>query len=238
MKQRTIQNHAWPDHVGSGVTRSVRLVVTAAVTAAVALMLPRLALASQTLSVTRYAQETRAWCWAASGKMVMKYLGRTVSQCTQAKDYLNQSSCPCNACVSSPSSTNPCLKGGWPDFKEYGFSCQKKANAALTWTQLKNALGIGPFVFSWKWVGGGGHMMVAYGWFVDSGTNYVMTIDPLPDCASSGSDFYTYDDYKAKAGQYSHWHDLYNVHKPPAGDTPSCSLGTRTSPPTGAARRG
>ena len=38
------------------------------------------------LAVTLRPQETGMWCWAASGEMVMEYLGRAVSQCTQAND--------------------------------------------------------------------------------------------------------------------------------------------------------
>ena len=36
--------------------------------------------------VTLRPQETNMWCWAASGQMVMDFLGNNVSQCVQANN--------------------------------------------------------------------------------------------------------------------------------------------------------
>ena len=45
------------------------------------------------LPVTLHPQETGMWCWAASGQMVMDYLGTSPSQCTQANNRFGRTDC-------------------------------------------------------------------------------------------------------------------------------------------------
>ena len=61
------------------------------------------------LQVTLRPQKTGMWCWAASGQMVMEYLGKPVEQCIQANNRLNRSDC-----CKSPT-PDECVMGGWPD---------------------------------------------------------------------------------------------------------------------------
>ena len=74
------------------------------------------------LPVTLHPQETANWCWAASGQMVMDYLGNNVSQCTEANNRFYRSDC-CNLAL-CPYPDAPtydtagncvgCACGGWP----------------------------------------------------------------------------------------------------------------------------
>ena len=76
--------------------------------------------------VTLKAQETNMWCWAASGEMVMDFLGTNVTQCDQANKRFGR-----NDCCNTPT-PNACINGGWPEFDKYGFTFNTTANAALT----------------------------------------------------------------------------------------------------------
>jgi hypothetical protein len=122
------------------------------------------------LPVSLYAQETSQWCWAASGQMIMTYLGYPVRQCDQANYASGRSDC-CNSPI--PSS---CVFPGWPDLNHYGFNYSTTPwGTALSWASLRSELvDIGrPVGFSWGWTGDGGHMMVAIGAKTVGTSNYV-----------------------------------------------------------------
>jgi len=169
------------------------------------------------LYVPIYPQETGMWCWAASGEMVMHYLGKDVDQCTQANNRFGRTDC-CNIdlCPSPTEPTcnvtggHPCACGGWPEFDKYGFNFKTTTNAALSWNTLKNQIAKRPFCVTWAWPGGGGHMMVARAYMTKNGKNYVGINDPWPPCTG---DFYwvTYDFYDAQPGHHTHWNDYYDV---------------------------
>ncbi|MBI5042523.1 MAG: hypothetical protein HZC10_01535 [Nitrospirae bacterium] len=132
------------------------------------------------LPVTLHPQETQNWCWAASGQMVMDYLGHNVSQCTEANNRFGRTSAP------------------------------------LTWDQLREQISNEsyckkkPFAFSWGWLGGGGHMMVAKGYLTLAGTNYVVIMDPWAPCVGDER-IITYDFYNADPTDHTHWDDYYDV---------------------------
>ncbi len=178
-----------------------------------------------TLPVALHPQETVNWCWAASGQMVMDYLGHNVSQCTEANTRFSRTDC-CNIDL-CPSPTEPpqydaigncinCACPGWPQFDKYGFTFQKTSGAPLTWDQLREQISNEsyckkkPFAFSWGWLGGGGHMMVAKGYLSLAGTNYVVILDPWGPCVGDER-IITYDFYNADTTDHSHWNDYYDV---------------------------
>lgn len=169
------------------------------------------------LPVTLHPQETSMWCWAASGQMVMHYIGNNVAQCTQANSRFGRTDCPCNQCGANPVANPPCVIGGWPEFDKYGFTFQRTSNTALTWKQLTNELsqkkycGKTPVAYSWAWSGGGGHMMVANGHVTLSGTNYVAILDPWGPCTGDAR-IITYAAYVSGSG-YTHWDDFWKVRK-------------------------
>src|SRR5262249_11684796 len=113
------------------------------------------------LPVTLHPQETSMWCWAASGQMVMDYLGHDQNQCTQAKRRFGRHDCGCNQCASVAAES--CVTGGWPEFDKYGFTFQQTNDAPLSWadvraqTSTESGCKRTPFTFSWHWAGGGGH---------------------------------------------------------------------------------
>ena len=172
---------------------------------------------SSNLPVTLYPQETSMWCWAASGQMVMDYLGNNVAQCTQANDRFGRTDCPCNQCGTNPVANPPCVNGGWPDFAAYGFSFQRTHDTALSWGELRqelssnNSCGRTPVAFSWHWDGGGGHMMVAYGYISLMTGRYVAIMDPWAPC-NGDVRIITYDAYVEGTG-YSHWDDFYRIRR-------------------------
>lgn len=170
-----------------------------------------------TLPMSLHSQETSMWCWAASGQMVMDYLGNNVNQCTQANDRFNRTDCPCGQCGLNAQANPPCVQGGWPEFDNYGFSFQRTSDTALTWSQLRtevsprNSCGKRPFAFSWHWSGGSGHMMVVHGYQTVEGTNYVEILDPWAPCVGDAR-IITYDAY-VSGNTYTHWDDFYQVVK-------------------------
>lgn len=161
------------------------------------------------LSVTLRPQETSMWCWAASGQMVMEFLGHNVSQGVQANTRFGRTDC-----TNSPV-PNACIMGGWPQFDQYDFTSVHTSDAALSWDQVKGQIcGSGrPFAFSWHWPGGGGHMMVVVGYKTMSGVQYVEVNDPWPpNVGTSGNAaIQTYSYYVASAGHHTHWDDYYDV---------------------------
>src|SRR4051812_3146378 len=85
-------------------------------------------------AVNFHAQETSMWCWAASGQMVMEFLGTNVTQCDEANKRFGKSNC-CNK-----PTPNECVKGGWPEFDKYGFNFNKTSDAPLSWDSLKSQI--------------------------------------------------------------------------------------------------
>jgi hypothetical protein len=159
------------------------------------------------LEVGLHAQETSMWCWAASGQMCMSFLGRDVSQCEQANNEFNMSTC-CN----TPYQLN-CIQGGWPEFNKYGFTADVTSNSPLSWEEIKHQVGClkKPIAFSWHWVGEGGHMMVITGYQLSENEKYLTVLDPLPENIGSQSTI-LYDSY-VKGVDHTHWNDYYNISK-------------------------
>jgi hypothetical protein len=130
------------------------------------------------LNVTFHRQEGDYWCWAASAQMVMEYLGKKVSQCEQANKQL--SNVTHDDCCNNPT-PEKCDRTGWPQFYDYGFVFKKTNTPVhptdhLSWEEVKvqlaprdpnNPCSFTPFAFSWRVFGGTGHMMVAYGYYID-----------------------------------------------------------------------
>jgi hypothetical protein len=153
------------------------------------------------------AQQTDMWCWAASGKMIMDFLGTPVTQCDEANRRFGR-----NDCCNGPT-PNDCVNGGWPEFDKYGFTFKVTADTALTWDQVKDQIFCKkkPFAFSWHWPGGGGHMMVATGYVTAGNVNYVSVNNPWPP--NTGDQYvHTYDDYVSGV-DHTHWNDYYDVTK-------------------------
>lgn len=168
------------------------------------------------LAVTLRPQETAMWCWAASGQMVMEYLGTSVRQCDQANAEFGMSSCPCFQCGPNPQVNPSCVSGGWPEFGKYGFTFARTHDAAISWDVLKQELSAGqgcgrrPVAFSWHWTGDGGHVMVATGYSDVGGTHLVTIKDPAQPCVGD-TQILTYAAFVQASG-HTHWDDFYEIH--------------------------
>lgn len=162
------------------------------------------------LPVTLRLQETSEWCWAASGEMIMEYLGATIEQCDEANKRFKSSDC-CNSPVPSE-----CVKGGWPPFRKYDFDFSKTKKKALSWNQIKSQISCKkkPFAFTWKYHGKGGHMMVATGYDTIDGINVVYGYDPLGFDPLLGANkaYIPYETY-VSGSYYTHWNDYYDITK-------------------------
>lgn len=160
-------------------------------------------IASQT--VTLHPQQTSMWCWAASGEMVMDFLGHDCQQCDEANKEFGRTDC-CDHPV-----PGACVNGGWPQFDKYNFSFSQTSDAPLSWDDVRGQIFCQkkPFAFSWHWTGGGGHMMVVTGYVTIDTTNYVSINDPwAPNVGNQR--VITYDDY-VSGSDHTHWNDFYNV---------------------------
>jgi len=167
------------------------------------------------LNVPLRAQETDVWCWAASEQMVMEFLGTPAPQCEQADKYLSVSNC-CKKPI-----PGECVTTGWPVFSLYNFAYDETNNTALTFDQLKEQIFCKkkPVAYSWHWYGGGGHVMVARGYYTADGVNYLNINDPWPppgydSSLPNGGEQYdiTYSNF-VKGSNHYHWDDFYNVTK-------------------------
>ncbi|WP_300443916.1 papain-like cysteine protease family protein [uncultured Mameliella sp.] len=161
------------------------------------------------LNLRNIAQETGVWCWAASGEMVMSYIGNVdVPQCQQANNRFGRSDC-CNSVV-----PNGCLSGGWAEYSRYGFKAN--SSGALSGADLKAEISVGgscrgrPFTFTWAWPGGGGHTMVAMGYSVLNGKIVVHVQDPWPPNVGD-YEVITYDYYVQSPGHHTHWTDYSDI---------------------------
>jgi len=175
----------------------------------------------QILSLSNIPQETGQWCWAASGQMIMQYVGNvTVPQCVQANDRLTRSDC-CN--MPTPV---PCIEPNWPDFARYDFTSALSSNA-LRWKALKRQIATGgscrgrPFAFVWRWyamqpdgtwaLDDTAHMMVATGYRTVGTRRFVYVQDPAP--ATIGD--FRIDDYEVFVrldNDHEHGHDPHDVN--------------------------
>lgn len=177
------------------------------------------------LTVTLFPQLTDMWCWAASAEMVMDYAGTSVSQCAQANAEFGMSNC----CEGPTPST--CVQGGYPDFAYWGFSSQTTPyGTALTWAELSEQFTLGqPVAYAWSWVGGGGHVMVATGVWVDPEEGSLVDINnPWPPNQGDQTTL-TYALYVSDPGSYTHQMDWYNIV--PAPSTSATRSGRHTLDP-------
>jgi Papain-like cysteine protease AvrRpt2 len=184
------------------------------------------------LPITTQWQETDEWCWAASGQMLMNLIGAdhlppNVPQCYEANQEFSRSDC-CT-CPTPSACANP----GWPQFSAWGFTSDQTAlGAALSWTDVTGQINSGmPFMFSWAWNGGGGHAMVAKGYFNFPGiapflpaSTLVYVANPWSwqgRCGPGGNasgpfggdiEWITYSEFVGGPG-YDHTHmaDIYNI---------------------------
>lgn len=138
------------------------------------------------LNVSERIQEHSNWCWAGSSQCILYFKGTYPSQCSIANYAWSRSDCcgnsnfywshscnQANGLYGSSGSIEGILEnwgvyayGGY--YYLYWSTCQSNINSNR------------PFVMRFGWSGGGGHFLVCYGYWTDSGTNYLGYMDPWP----------------------------------------------------------
>jgi len=169
------------------------------------------------LEVPLFGQETRMWCWAASGEMIMHYYGEEVPQYVQVDNRFKRGDCGLKI--------KPKDCSGWPELQRYEFKLPKQKKGALSWLELQEQIQANqPVGFSWEWKkcegskSSGSHYMVARGYIIINDTRLVVINDPLPaysDKYKGGTvSIMTYEDYVQFCPRYIHSYVHYDITKP------------------------
>jgi hypothetical protein len=152
------------------------------------------------LDVKLRPQQKMCWCWAASAEMIMTYYGQRHSQEEQAKAEFNG---------------QPTDDPAWPKFDRYGFRCTTKDKEHLSWDDIKGEIDARrPFCFAKRWIGGGGHMLVVYGYAEKpDGSQWLLILDPAPTNVGDTlqMSFTDYCDGRNTAPPFEHWRDFYGI---------------------------
>lgn len=150
-------------------------------------------------AIDREKQQTEAWCWAASTRIVMEYhnkkeLKPTALQCDIVKNVLNPWLGGVNCCLRQVTTDfidapAECVQGGWPSWvlDKYQFNYEWIDGALDDWEALKGEIcKIGPFILVIKWRDGGRHVFIVTG-YSERPTKVVTMYDPYT------ADFQTLD---------------------------------------------
>lgn len=148
------------------------------------------------LNVNQVTQEHSNWCWAASSVDVLEWYGQNPSQCS----VVNWAFGRADACGNSVFDWNSAANSANTLYGQAGSvqavlgssGVQNTAYAsALSWNAIVADVDAGhPFVMRFGWYGGGGHILVGYGYDDESGTEYVGYMNPWP---GEGYTWSTYD---------------------------------------------
>lgn len=190
-----------------------------------------------TRDVKNEQQETSDWCWAATGKVVMRFHNeqfnkKTHDQCKIVSNSINPNLDRVTCCPSEvASSKSECLGGGWPStvFTRYGFDYEV-VTEALDWESLTNEIcGTGPFLYVINFQGGGSHALVATGYTTANDTrgtdpsqrknNLVLVYDPIYAPTEKKSlDYMTHQEFVGDADDpYGFTHDRDYAQISPLG---------------------
>jgi hypothetical protein len=184
--------------------RSLGALVVATILAG-APVFAREACQERTLSLRYSPQAGRQWCWAASGQMIMEFLGETAEhacQCRQAQHVLGVAGCCAASSSCLPAAAMParCDAARWPAFVEtpevYGFDYRTTCDALparqddeacdaspIGWRELSVEICAGrPVVASFRAPGSSvGHTLVVKG-FSTHPSRRVLLVDPAQLC--------------------------------------------------------
>jgi hypothetical protein len=144
---------------------------------------------SNLLAVPLIGQSQGQWCWAATAEMTMKFAAGTAppqcSQATKAQDTykFSKQASKLDCCLSGNAGTKFCNNPWYPEYDKWAFQSQYYEKAP-TWGDLKFLIDSNkPLAFLWRWKpisDGNAHYMVAVGYKVVSGKQFVLYLDPYP----------------------------------------------------------
>lgn len=134
-------------------------------------------------------QRTRAWCWAASTRMVMDHQNKglskeTAPQCNIVTNIIGTARGTLNCC--DPNVPSRCIQGGWPHwvFDSYQFDFKLVHGALSDWDTVTGEIcSTGPFISVIDWTEGGTHTLVITGYSTNKKgvPEAVTTYDPFTD---------------------------------------------------------
>lgn len=138
------------------------------------------------LNVNELTQEHSNWCWAASSVDVLAFYGINENQC----DVVNWAFGSASACGNtnfnwnssnnSPNSLFGQAGSVQSILSAYGVG-NRAYSSALSWNGVVNDINANrPFVMRWGWYGGGGHILVGYGFYDQQGTQMLGYMNPWP----------------------------------------------------------
>ena len=159
---------------------------------------------TRVLDVRLVGQETSMWCWATVTQMSTEFTGSAkVRQCAEANTRFTRTDC-----CATPAN---CVFGGWPEYAKWGFNSVQTADfVPLTWAQLKAEINANrPVNFSWGWTAGGGHIMVANGFYESGATQNVWVSDPWP-VGTGATRWIPYTEY-VQGADHVHWKDYSGI---------------------------
>ncbi|WP_426701472.1 papain-like cysteine protease family protein [Rhodanobacter sp. Col0626] len=157
------------------------------------------------LDVTQVIQEHSNWCWAASSVDILKWYKLNPSQCGVVNwafgraDACGSGVFDWNSAANSPNSLYGDNGSVQAILGNNGVRSTPSASA-LTWNTIVNEVNAGhPFVMRFGWYGGGGHILVGYGYDDRNGTMMVAYMNPWP------GEGYTWSTYAwTKSAAYDH----------------------------------
>lgn len=157
--------------------------------------------ASRQIGVPAEAQTYSLWCWAASSRMVSRYLGgSSASQCQFVKWGKRTSSCPNVTGDFGTDVSSALLSAGI-------YSPGNVSWSAISFNTIKGQIDSNkPVLIRWQWSSGGGHMLVVKGYNTSGST--VTYIDPGNGSVSTRS----YSWMKSASG-HTWTHSRYNISR-------------------------
>jgi hypothetical protein len=169
------------------------------------------------LAIDREKQQTAAWCWAASARMVMEYRNKseqppkpTALQCDIVRNVFGLWTEGTNCCerevtrdfINAPLT---CVQGGWPDWvlDKYHFNHEWVDGALDDWKALKGEIcTTGPFISVVEWSGGGKHAFIVAG-YKDSDSESSEKLVTLYDPTTDDFEDVTFEEFLGKSSEGS-----------------------------------
>lgn len=165
----------------------------------------------QSLDVAQVIQEHSNWCWAASSVDVLKWYQLNPSQCSVVNwafgrnDACSSGVFDWNSAANSPNSLYGDNGSVQAILAHSGVRSVSSASA-LSWNTIVNEVNAGhPFVIRFGWYGGGGHILVGYGYNDQNGTQMVAYMNPWP---GEGFTWSTYAWTRSAAFDHTWTHSL------------------------------
>lgn len=124
------------------------------------------------LNIRGIKQEQTNWCWAATSKIVLSYLGQ--ADPTQ--------SAIVTSVMGSPVNQGASFTQDRASLTNFGLTTTS-VQSTISWATLKDNISgwYSPVKVGIYWSGGGGHARVIYGYYENSNTHWVYYEDPWPD---------------------------------------------------------